>query len=276
MTWIKLDDNFPDHPKMLGLSAEAGWLWVRCLAYCNRLRTDGRVPRIVAERMTRRSAAARELVAIGLWRDCADHFEVHDYLDYQSSAAKIDAAVAAKREAGSLGGKQKAANSSSKILAGASPSLQQTPSTSEKTGLPRPHEDEDPTKTKTRHGAVVSIGSSETQERPSWSGGSITSFPEFVDAVTGWRWVVQVGGKLESKAKRILSAGPIAAHEIDEFKPKADGARPGHQAGFFLGCVENGRNDALAEASKPPPPGARAPASNGAAWREIKPEEPTP
>lgn len=115
MAWVKLDDNFPDHPKLVGLSAEAGWLWVRCLAYCNRLRTDGKVPRAVVERMTRSARAPRELVGVGLWHELhtengASHYAVHDYLDYQASAAEIEEHVEKKRAAGRKGGKHSGEN----------------------------------------------------------------------------------------------------------------------------------------------------------------------
>lgn len=45
MTWVKIDDAMPMHPKMLDLGLEGIGLWVCMLAYCNRLTTGGRVPK---------------------------------------------------------------------------------------------------------------------------------------------------------------------------------------------------------------------------------------
>jgi hypothetical protein len=50
MTWIKLDDNFPDHIKVTDLSDKAFRLYITLLCYCNRLLTDGYVGKGILNR----------------------------------------------------------------------------------------------------------------------------------------------------------------------------------------------------------------------------------
>ncbi len=41
MSWIKIDDQFSDHPKIIEAGPLAGWLYVSSLCYCGRYLTDG-------------------------------------------------------------------------------------------------------------------------------------------------------------------------------------------------------------------------------------------
>lgn len=45
MTWARLDDNCPGHPKVSAAGPLAWVLWTRGLIYCNRYLTDGFIPR---------------------------------------------------------------------------------------------------------------------------------------------------------------------------------------------------------------------------------------
>jgi hypothetical protein len=85
MTWVKLDDGFPDHPKIDAAGPEAAWLYVAGLCWCSRQLTDGtiaktRVARLTSLRNPTKAAAA--LVQVGLWVDEGDVFAVNDYHDY--------------------------------------------------------------------------------------------------------------------------------------------------------------------------------------------------
>ena len=111
MSWVRIDDSFPEHPKILEAGGDAGWLHVCALAYCNRNTTDGLIHRNVMPRLSDRTnplRLAERLVAVGIWeRDGAD-YRIHDYLEYQPSRAEIEAERAkqseAKAKAGRLGG----------------------------------------------------------------------------------------------------------------------------------------------------------------------------
>jgi hypothetical protein len=100
MAWVKLDDHFPEHPKVAELGDEAplcGWLYVCGLAWCNRHLTDGRIPKAMVPRLATfrglqvsemsiyTEELARKLVDAGLWEDAGDAYQVHDYLEYQPS-----------------------------------------------------------------------------------------------------------------------------------------------------------------------------------------------
>jgi hypothetical protein len=112
MTWVKLDDQFPDHPKVVKAGPLAGWLHICGIAYCNRYLTDGFIPRSIAHRLTDfqnigLTLAGNEMVAIGddvdcawmaqvlvsvgLWKKSRDGYTIHDYLDYQPSKAEVEA-----------------------------------------------------------------------------------------------------------------------------------------------------------------------------------------
>lgn len=103
MTWVRLDDAFPEHPKVLALGDdyEAGVaLHVRGLCYCARNLTDGHVP----ARMFREDAATiARLVEVGMWHEAEGGFVIHDYLDYNPSRAEALALAEARSAAGRLG-----------------------------------------------------------------------------------------------------------------------------------------------------------------------------
>lgn len=94
MTWVKLDDGFPNNPKVEQLSDKAKLLYVAGLCYCGRNLTDGvltaakAVKVVLAEvRATRRHVT--ELHEAGLWDRLADGWMVHDYLDHNPSREKV-------------------------------------------------------------------------------------------------------------------------------------------------------------------------------------------
>jgi hypothetical protein len=94
MPWIRLDDQFPDHPKVLAAGPAAAWLYVCGIGYCNRLLTDGRIPagqvRKLADVDNAPELAAR-LVDVGLWEATEDGYIIHDFLEYQPSAEQVKA-----------------------------------------------------------------------------------------------------------------------------------------------------------------------------------------
>lgn len=108
MTWVKLDDQFGDHPKVAAAGPLAGWLHVRALCYCSRHLTDGFVPRDILRTLWdwgfegvsqvasgSSEGLAEKLTSVGMWMKVDGGFQIHDYLEYNPSAAD----VRAKREA---------------------------------------------------------------------------------------------------------------------------------------------------------------------------------
>lgn len=113
MPWIRLDDQFPDHPKVVEAGPLASWLYVCGIGYCNRLLTDGFIPSGQVRKLADVDNAgdlAQRLVAVGLWDETEGGYLVHDYLDYQPSREKALELREKRAEAGSRGGKQKASN----------------------------------------------------------------------------------------------------------------------------------------------------------------------
>lgn len=118
MAWVRISDDFAEHPKLRDLSAPAVAMWAAGIAYANRNLTDGVIPRRVTaglinldglyEPTANRSYRpitpgdlVAQLIAHELWHDC-DHncdsgcapiseteYIIHDYLEYQPSRDKV-------------------------------------------------------------------------------------------------------------------------------------------------------------------------------------------
>lgn len=111
MAWVRIDDQFTEHPKLI----EAGPLGVAMqmagLCYANRNLTDGMLPaKAVArfmptvsfdpetgEQITWKDVANR-LVQLGIWLEVEGGYMIHDYLKYQPSRSEVEAERAAARE----------------------------------------------------------------------------------------------------------------------------------------------------------------------------------
>jgi hypothetical protein len=126
MPWVRLDEEFPDHPKVVTAGPLASWLHVCALAYCNRMMTDGFVPSSQVRRLVDfegiivvgpttdgdvrdvpevdAKALAETLVSVGMWERRQGGFVIHDYLKYQPSRAETEAQRKVKSEAGKAGG----------------------------------------------------------------------------------------------------------------------------------------------------------------------------
>ena len=107
MTWVRIDDGAPLHPKLLDAGPEAAWLWTCGLAYCNRNHTDG----LIAARhlaalypgawpAVRLEELAARLVSVRLWDADGPDYRVHDYAHYQEEATRevVDARRVYERE----------------------------------------------------------------------------------------------------------------------------------------------------------------------------------
>ena len=107
MAWVRFDDTFPEHPKVLKVGGDAVWMHVCALAYCNRLETDGVIPTGVVGRLSDRKDANRlaaKLVSEGLWDVHPEGWEIHDYHDFQPSKAELEQRREARAQAGRKGG----------------------------------------------------------------------------------------------------------------------------------------------------------------------------
>jgi hypothetical protein len=107
LSWVRLDDGFADHPKVLSIGKTALAVHVWAICYCARHLTDGFVSLgalsgcpWVSKRSALESALGR-LEGAGLWKRQGNGFEINDYLDFNPTAAKVKAkrAAAAERQA---------------------------------------------------------------------------------------------------------------------------------------------------------------------------------
>src|ERR1035437_946615 len=125
MTWIRLDDTMPAHPKVATISDTAFRLYITSLCHCGQYLTDGVVT--VAAIPRAKPGTVRELLKAGLFDKTKRGIEVHNFLAYQPTAAEVRETREKKRAAGAAGGNAKAANALAKDLAPASGLLEELP-----------------------------------------------------------------------------------------------------------------------------------------------------
>jgi hypothetical protein len=120
MTWVRIDDSFTDHPKVLAAGPLAALLQLRALCYSSRHLTDGFIPAgavqgLIADLGHPRSEASGQasaqglawpeaMVEAGLWEKKKAGFLIHDYLNYNWSRDQILANREHRKEAGYKGG----------------------------------------------------------------------------------------------------------------------------------------------------------------------------
>jgi len=90
MTWVKLDDRAPWHPKLDGLTDAEFGVWVKGLMHCSRHETDGRISKRDLPALGR-SSSRRTLFERGLWTKLSDgSAQVARYLSHQRSHEQIE------------------------------------------------------------------------------------------------------------------------------------------------------------------------------------------
>lgn len=96
MTWVRLDDQFFAHRKVVDLSKDAKLLHLAAITHCAAQLTDGEITpgalRVISALVDVTGDVVAELVTAGLWeaRPVAC-YAIHDYLAYQPSAAQVKA-----------------------------------------------------------------------------------------------------------------------------------------------------------------------------------------
>lgn len=104
MTWIRLDDEYSDHPKIAAAGPLGQLLHLRAINWAARNLTDGKIPRstleviaygcLVGEVERPESLDAHKLIArvvdVGLIAENGDGYAVHDFLDYNPSRKQVE------------------------------------------------------------------------------------------------------------------------------------------------------------------------------------------
>lgn len=96
--YAKIGGRFWRHPKVIGLSDSAGWLWTRALSYQPDQLTDGSVPLALLKTLGHHTIdAAEELVSAGLWeRVRGGGYRFHDYEDHNTTSSEWETEKARK------------------------------------------------------------------------------------------------------------------------------------------------------------------------------------
>lgn len=149
MTWVRLDDQFPEHKKIATAGPVALALQVAGLCYCNRNLTDGFIPFGVAHRLISTAIidetgrklelamisgmagfdsgdviemSIDALITNGVWDEVAGGYEIHDYDEYQPSKAQVlaEREAAAERKRRSRGRKKAVTDDVTQVVTDAS------------------------------------------------------------------------------------------------------------------------------------------------------------
>ena len=93
MSWLRVDDGYDTHPKLLELTEQQRWRWTRVLIHCARHRTDGHVSVSVLRELGL-GRSITQLVRVNLLHENGnDGYVVHDWRIY--NADTINGKVAA-------------------------------------------------------------------------------------------------------------------------------------------------------------------------------------
>lgn len=104
MAWLRIDDSFVTHPKVVSLSDKAFRLHVAALCYCARHLTDGVITPAAlltlshAASITRPSRVHDQLVSAGLWEPVDNCWRIHDWADWNPTADQVRAQRSAAKE----------------------------------------------------------------------------------------------------------------------------------------------------------------------------------
>src|SRR5688500_18937789 len=93
MGWLRLDDHYDDHPKIVEAGKDAAWLDLRGMLFCARHETDGFIRPAQLTRIgsdfspKKRLALVERLVEVGRWVPAEDGgWVIHDFLQYNPSS----------------------------------------------------------------------------------------------------------------------------------------------------------------------------------------------
>lgn len=104
MAWVRFDDGFFRHPKVVAAGRDARDVFMASVCYANANLTDGFIPegalRMIAADagINSHTKAVKSLLSNRLWFVTDGGYQIHDYLDYQVSAASVTASQSSNRK----------------------------------------------------------------------------------------------------------------------------------------------------------------------------------
>lgn len=142
MTWVRIDQEFARHPKLVVAGPLAMAMQVAALCHCNEHLTDGFVGRSIVPTLLNLEGlgmrmwmgeiagggedaswklVVEDLVTAGVWEEVSGGWRIHDYHDYQPSRQAALDAIEQRREAARAGGRARASRRSASNSATTSP-----------------------------------------------------------------------------------------------------------------------------------------------------------
>ena len=113
MSWVKIDDGFWMHPKVVHAGNEAAGIFARCLSYCGAYLTDGLIPEPVAVSIAGTPKALERVVQAGLLvRLDSGSIYISDYSEYNPLREQVEADRAARKARGEKGAQARWGHSS--------------------------------------------------------------------------------------------------------------------------------------------------------------------
>lgn len=112
MTWLKIDDGMPRHPKIVGLSDAAFRALVTLWCYAAEHETDGHIP-IAAWRASVKTRQATELVEAELVHENGTGFVIHGFTERNPTRAQLADRRDKRSRAGRIGAQRKWENARS-------------------------------------------------------------------------------------------------------------------------------------------------------------------
>lgn len=123
MAWVRIDDRYADHHKVVTVGPLGSAMQVAALCYANRNGTNGFIAVVIAKKLldldsfgvaagTTWTAIVEQLVEARMWEPVSGGWMIHDYDEYQKAHKRKDPdeVSALRAEAGKKGGATKAAN----------------------------------------------------------------------------------------------------------------------------------------------------------------------
>lgn len=102
MTWFRVDDGFPQHPKVLAIPrkdrATAVGLWTLAGGWCSAQLTDGHLASHMIDELGASRRIASLLVQVGLWEAVEGGYRFHDWADWNPTRAQVIADREATRD----------------------------------------------------------------------------------------------------------------------------------------------------------------------------------
>jgi len=83
MPWLRIDDGFTEHRKLLMLKRHDRWTWMEIMTYCARQNDGGHVPAGISDILRYVTPQfLKKCVDAGLLDEDGTGYSVHDWLDY--------------------------------------------------------------------------------------------------------------------------------------------------------------------------------------------------